>query len=89
MEFDFLGKDSIRYNNVVPVEKRVYRNLQIFVDNKKRQDDLFDRLDVRRFPISQFSRRIRRVEFLFLDDYFEPTFARNHARIDGQSLSNL
>ncbi len=47
-----MGKDSIRYNNVVPVEKRVYRNLQIFVDNKKRQDDLFDRLDVGDFSVS-------------------------------------
>jgi len=43
--FDFLGKDSIRYYNEVPVEKRVYKNLKIFMDNKKEGDDLFDRLN--------------------------------------------
>lgn len=44
--FDFLGKDSIRYYNEVPVEKRVYKNLKIFMENKKEGDDLFDRLNV-------------------------------------------
>lgn len=43
--FDFLGKDSIRYYNEVQVEKRVYKNLQIFKENKKKDDDLFDRLN--------------------------------------------
>lgn len=43
-EFDFLGKDSIRYFNQVPVEKQVFKNLRIFMENKKRGDDLFDRL---------------------------------------------
>ncbi|KAH1023973.1 hypothetical protein HUJ05_003543 [Dendroctonus ponderosae] len=41
--FDFLGKDSIRYYNEVPVEKRVFKNLQLFMENKKKGDDLFDR----------------------------------------------
>merc|ERR1711894_237727 len=45
VEFDFLGKDSIRYNNAVEVEKRVFKNVQLFVDNKKPEDDLFDRLN--------------------------------------------
>ncbi|ETN68844.1 Eukaryotic DNA topoisomerase I, DNA binding protein [Necator americanus] len=45
VEFDFLGKDSIRYFNQVPVEKRVFKNLQLFMDNKDPGDDLFDRLD--------------------------------------------
>ena len=43
--FDFLGKDSIRYYNEVQVEKRVYKNVQLFMDNKKPGDDLFDRLN--------------------------------------------
>ncbi|KAL1491087.1 hypothetical protein ABEB36_011737 [Hypothenemus hampei] len=43
--FDFLGKDSIRYYNEVPVEKRVFKNLQLFMENKKQGDDLFDRLN--------------------------------------------
>ncbi|XP_005564282.3 DNA topoisomerase I, mitochondrial isoform X2 [Macaca fascicularis] len=44
VEFDFLGKDSIRYYNRVPVEKPVYKNLQLFMKNKDPQDDIFDRL---------------------------------------------
>lgn len=45
VEFDFLGKDSIRYYNKVPVEKAVFKNLKLFMDNKDPGDDLFDRLD--------------------------------------------
>ncbi|KAM4762454.1 DNA topoisomerase 1 isoform 2-T2 [Cyanocitta cristata] len=45
VEFDFLGKDSIRYYNKVPVEKRVFKNLQLFMENKQPEDDLFDRLN--------------------------------------------
>ncbi|XP_028919866.1 DNA topoisomerase I, mitochondrial isoform X2 [Ornithorhynchus anatinus] len=44
VEFDFLGKDSIRYYNKVPVEKQVYKNLRLFMQNKDPGDDLFDRL---------------------------------------------
>lgn len=44
--FDFLGKDSIRYYNEVEVDKRVYKNLKLFCENKKEGDELFDRLNV-------------------------------------------
>ncbi|XP_023083862.1 DNA topoisomerase I, mitochondrial isoform X2 [Piliocolobus tephrosceles] len=44
VELDFLGKDSVRYYNRVPVEKPVYKNLQLFMKNKAPRDDLFDRL---------------------------------------------
>ena len=44
VEFDFLGKDSIRYQNKVPVEKKVYKNIKLFMEGKNPQDDLFDRL---------------------------------------------
>ena len=45
VEFDFLGKDSIRYQNSVPVEKQVFKSLRKFMDNKTDGDELFDRLD--------------------------------------------
>ncbi|XP_009472313.1 PREDICTED: DNA topoisomerase I, mitochondrial isoform X3 [Nipponia nippon] len=45
VEFDFLGKDSIRYYNKVSVEKLVFKNLQLFMKNKDPADDLFDRLN--------------------------------------------
>ncbi|RWS01519.1 DNA topoisomerase 1-like protein, partial [Dinothrombium tinctorium] len=44
IEFDFLGKDSIRYQNSVSVEKRVFKNFKLFMENKLPSDDLFDRL---------------------------------------------
>ncbi|XP_053833523.1 DNA topoisomerase I, mitochondrial isoform X2 [Vidua macroura] len=45
VEFDFLGKDSIRYYNKVSVEKPVFKNLQLFMKNKDPTDDLFDHLN--------------------------------------------
>uniref|UniRef100_A0A9J7XZT4 DNA topoisomerase I n=1 Tax=Cyprinus carpio carpio TaxID=630221 RepID=A0A9J7XZT4_CYPCA len=41
VEFDFLGKDCIRYYNKVPV----FKNLKLFMENKQEGDDLFDRLN--------------------------------------------
>ena len=43
------GKDSIRYYNEVPVEKRAFKNLERFMENKKPGDDLFDRLNVTQY----------------------------------------
>ncbi|KAG7169669.1 DNA topoisomerase 1-like [Homarus americanus] len=43
--FDFLGKDSIRYYNEESVERRVFKNLQLFKENKEDGNDLFDRLN--------------------------------------------
>nr|XP_057944185.1 DNA topoisomerase I, mitochondrial isoform X2 [Doryrhamphus excisus] len=45
VEFDFLGKDSIRYYNKVPVISKVFKNLQRFMENKDPGDELFDRLN--------------------------------------------
>uniref|UniRef100_A0AAQ6AKX7 DNA topoisomerase I n=1 Tax=Amphiprion ocellaris TaxID=80972 RepID=A0AAQ6AKX7_AMPOC len=44
VEFDFLGKDSIRYYNKVPVISKVFNNLKRFLKNKQPGDDLFNRL---------------------------------------------
>jgi DNA topoisomerase-1 len=41
-----LGKDSIRYENTVTVENKVYKNLKIFTKNKKKEEDLFDLIQV-------------------------------------------
>lgn len=37
-----------RYINKVSVEPRVYKNLKIFMENKEDNDELFDRLTVRK-----------------------------------------
>lgn len=47
IEFDFLGKDSIRYYNCVAVERQVFKNVRLFMKEKTGGDDLFDRLTVR------------------------------------------
>lgn len=45
--FDFLGKDSIRYNETAFVEPQVFKNLKLFKKSPKSDgDDLFDRLTV-------------------------------------------
>ncbi|KAG6634684.1 DNA topoisomerase 1 alpha-like [Carya illinoinensis] len=45
LEFNFLGKDSIRYENKVEVELPVYKAIIQFQAGKKGSDDLFDQLD--------------------------------------------
>ncbi|KAL5034755.1 DNA topoisomerase 1 [Batrachochytrium dendrobatidis] len=44
--FDFLGKDSIRYYNEMTVDDQVFKNINIFKRDPKREGDpLFDRLN--------------------------------------------
>lgn len=45
IKFDFLGKDSIRYENSVDVEKPVFKNIEKFMAGKKPGDQLFDLMD--------------------------------------------
>lgn len=42
IELDFLGKDSVRYQNIVKIDPEVYLVLTNFTKNKKKTDDLFD-----------------------------------------------
>ncbi|RKP33508.1 hypothetical protein BJ085DRAFT_43334 [Dimargaris cristalligena] len=43
--FDFLGKDSVRYYNAVPVDDQVFKNIRIFKKPPKTEgEELFDRL---------------------------------------------
>ena len=44
VQFDFPGKDSIRYFNKVTVDKKVFGLLQEFTRGKDKKDGLFDRL---------------------------------------------
>ena len=42
VKLDFLGKDSIRYQNIVQVDEKVYNNLSDFMQGKSKKEDLFD-----------------------------------------------
>ena len=42
IKLDFLGKDSVRYCRKVSVHSKVYSNLQEFIGNKNKKDELFD-----------------------------------------------
>ena len=66
VEFDFLGKDSIRYQNSVPVEKRVFKNLQMFMENKQPEDDLFDRLNVRNYRETYSKQYLKTQPFVYI-----------------------
>ncbi|KAL0726941.1 hypothetical protein Bca4012_023034 [Brassica carinata] len=48
LKFDFLGKDSIRYENTVEVEPPVYKAIGQFKAGKSNSDDLFDEIDSRK-----------------------------------------
>ncbi|KAI8065550.1 hypothetical protein BC940DRAFT_304395 [Gongronella butleri] len=44
VHFDFLGKDSIRYQNSVQVDTQIFKNLKIFKKQVGPGGDIFDRL---------------------------------------------
>jgi DNA topoisomerase-1 len=44
IEFDFLGKDSVRWQETIPAEgddKQFYQNLKELIENKKPKDEIF------------------------------------------------
>ena len=42
VKLDFLGKDSIRYQNTIKVDDIVYNNLAKFINGKTKKDDIFN-----------------------------------------------
>ena len=45
IKLDFLGKDSMRYENIVLVKEEVWQAIDHFKRNKDQDDDLFDKID--------------------------------------------
>lgn len=45
ISLDFLGKDSIRYQNKVKVNEYVYKSLISFIKNKKKDEEIFDKIN--------------------------------------------
>ncbi len=44
IELDFLGKDSVPYYNKLAVEPIIYTNLQLFIQSKSKNDQIFDKI---------------------------------------------
>jgi DNA topoisomerase-1 len=42
VKLDFLGKDSVRYCKKISVDPIIYKNLQDFINNKSKKDELFE-----------------------------------------------
>lgn len=45
LKLDFLGKDSMRYENTVTIIPEAWKAIQSFLKSKKPEDDLFDKID--------------------------------------------
>lgn len=54
--FDFLGKDSIRYNNTVELHPDAVANLQELLDNRKLDERIFD--NISSFDVNEFFKSI-------------------------------
>jgi DNA topoisomerase-1 len=47
IQFDFLGKDCVRYKNKFNVIPEVYENLKQFINNKNKKDKIFDLINAK------------------------------------------
>ena len=72
LEFDFLGKDSMHYHNIVKVEEKVYKNVVRFRKKKKPTDKLFDLINVKKNPFFYF------IFFFFYFHFFISILADFH-----------
>lgn len=93
VEFDFLGKDSIRYVNTVKVDPQVWKNVKIFQGHGKGPgDDLFDRLNVcfwEKAPLSNYLHHHLTFSFTAADVAAQPVSADADAGAHSQGVSNL
>ena len=76
---------------MVPVDKRVFKNVKIFMEKKKDGDDLFDRLNTSVSLASlQYDTVVSKTSFGFanvkLTSGAEPVSHRSHGRFDRQSV---
>ncbi len=45
LKLKFLGKDSVEYVNEVTVESQIWNNINEFIKNKNKKDDIFDHVN--------------------------------------------
>ena len=46
IDFDFLGKDSMRYQNTVQIEPKAWKAIESFCKGKRKSEELFDKISV-------------------------------------------
>lgn len=94
IKLDFLGKDSIRYENTVPVPPNVYQNLLKFAQGKAPEDLLFDRIntgklnDYLKSMMDELSAKVFRTynASVTLQDQL---YVKNEHGIDPESVVNM
>jgi hypothetical protein len=79
VEFDFLGKDSMRYQNSVEVDKQVFANFKLFTKEKEEGSEIFDQLTV----------RSSNILLTMKDKCFECPFEDSNGWSNSQSLSYI
>jgi DNA topoisomerase-1 len=93
LEFDFLGKDSMRYHNTVTVPERIFKNFMKFQKGKKPEEEIFDRLTVRDLPCSHNTTAHAFADapstHFAADCFVEQASSVVHARLDGQGIPYL
>ena len=91
IEFDFLGKDSVRWKETIPAEgqdKQFYDNLKEFVSNKKESEEIFDGITSRHVNV-YYSTIVKglsaKVFRTYLASRVVTKYLREHADVKSES----
>lgn len=93
IEFDFLGKDSVRWQETVPAEgqdKQFYDNLDKLIANKKPKDEIFDGITSRHVN-AYYSSIVKGLTAKVFRTYLASTvvnnYLKNHDKIKTKSVN--
>jgi DNA topoisomerase-1 len=94
IKLDFLGKDSIRYENTVQVTPEVYKQLRKFTQAKSPEDLIFDRINTSRLNdylkdmMSDLSAKVFRT-YNASNCLQSQLYEKNEHGIDPESVANM
>lgn len=93
IELDFLGKDSIRYKNKHQVDSLIYQNIKIFINNKNKNDKIFDSIsstDLNKYLNSYMNSLTGKVFRTFNSSYiFQKEINKISKAINNNKYGNL
>ena len=91
IQFDFLGKDSVRWKETIPAEghdKQFYDNLKEFISNKKDSEEIFDGITSRHVN-AYYSTIVKGLSAKVFRTYLASSvvskYLRNHDNIKSES----